>query len=312
MNKLKTTISLILLLFLSITLVAQSDDTFINDSTFIAEPLSPEAFEVMRLFFTYDKEFPLEVAIIETTNNEEYSVEKIEFNSVHENRVPGILAVPKTDNAPFPCVLLLHGAGAGGAKENWFDESDNYFGVAQGLLVSGYAVMMLDAKFFGERKSENEYENPLYFIREKQWRNIERDMLVQTTIDYRRAIDYLETRNDINASKIGVIGSSMGAMTTFLLTGVEPRVKVAVAKAAPNIQRKYSANSPYNFATAIKTQPFLMLAGKSDPFSGFYGSQQMFDLVTSTTKELIFYDSGHQLPEEWKEESIKWIQKYLK
>ena len=311
MNTFKTTISLILVLYSSFTLRAQNDETFVNDSSFIEEPLSLEAFEVMRLFFTYDKEFPLEAVVTETTDTVGYTLEKIKFNSVHENRVPGILAIPNTGTTPFPCVLLLHGAG-NNSKESWWIESNSYFGLAQNLLATGYAVMMLDAKFFGERKSENEYENPSYFIFKKQWRNIERDMLVQTTIDYRRAIDYLETRTEIDSAKIGAIGSSMGAMTTFLLTGVEPRVKVAVAKAAPNIQRKYSANSAYNFAAAIKNQPFLILAGKSDPWSGVHGSQQLFNLVASPKKELIFFDSGHQFPDEWKDEAVNWIKLYLK
>lgn len=300
----KILITATLLIFGSITLKAQSD------STFIMEPLSEEAFEVMRLFFNYDKEFPLETEILEITDKEDFKMEKIVFNSTHENRVSSILALPKTGNEPFPCVFLLHGAGK--TKEGWFEESSNYFGVAQGLLASGYAVMMLDAKFFGERESKNDYEKPGYFIFEKHWRYIERDVMVQTTVDYRRAIDYLESRPDINSSKIGAIGSSMGAMMTFFLTGTEPRVKVAVAKATPNLQRKYSANSAYNFASAIKTQPFLMLMGRNDKWNGVKASRQMFDLISSPTKELIFYDSGHHLPEEWKDESIKWIQKYLK
>ena len=304
MNYIRIIIFVILIQSLSIASIAQSD------STFVAEALSSEAFEVMRLFFTYDKEIPLEAAIIKTTDQEGYKLEKIEFNSVHENRVPGILAIPKTGKAPFPCVLLLHGAGK--TKDAWWVESDNHFGLAQKLLASGYAVMMLDAKYFGERKSENEYYSPSVFIFEKHWRYLERDLMVQTTIDYRRSIDYLETRSEIDATKIGAIGSSMGAMMTFFLTGVEPRVKVAVAKATPNIQRKYSANSAYNFAAAIKTQPFLMLMGKDDPWSGVKGSKQMFDLVSSSTKELIFYESGHQLPEEWKEQATNWVKKYLK
>lgn len=181
--KITITITITLLIFGSINLKAQSD------STFVMEPLSEEAFEVMRLFFTYDMEFPLEAEILEMTDKEGFTIEKITFNSIHENRVPSILAIPKTGNSPFPCVFLLHGAGK--TKEGWFEDSSNYFGVAQGLLASGYAVMMLDAKFFGERESKNDYEKPGYFIFEKHWQYIERDVMVQTTVDYRRAIDYL-------------------------------------------------------------------------------------------------------------------------
>ena len=307
MNNMKVTIATVLLLLLGTTnLYAQSD------STFIMEPLNKEAFEVMRLFFSYDKDVPLDAVTMEKKDETGYTYEKIIFNSVHENRVPGILAIPKAGNAPYPCVLLLHGAGK--SKESWWTPTDEYnYLVAQPLISAGYAVLMLDAKYFGDRKSENENYSPSVFIFQKHWKYIERDVMVQTTIDYRRAIDYLETRPEINATKIGAIGSSMGAMMTFFLTGVEPRVKVAVAKATPNIRRKYSANSPYNFASAIKSQPFLMLMGKSDPNSGgSYATQQLYNLVSSPTKNLILYDSGHMLPDEWKEEAVNWIKKYLK
>ena len=46
--------------------------------------------------------------------------------------------------------------------------------------------------------------------------------------DLGRTIDYLETRPDIDASRLGYIGVSFGASIALPLVAVEPRLKAAV------------------------------------------------------------------------------------
>jgi dipeptidyl aminopeptidase/acylaminoacyl peptidase len=43
-----------------------------------------------------------------------------------------------------------------------------------------------------------------------------------------RLIDYLETRPDVDASRIGLTGISKGGMETYLAAAVDPRIAVAV------------------------------------------------------------------------------------
>jgi dienelactone hydrolase len=43
-----------------------------------------------------------------------------------------------------------------------------------------------------------------------------------------RLIDYLDTREDVDATRIGLIGISKGGMETYLAAAVEPRIAVAV------------------------------------------------------------------------------------
>jgi dienelactone hydrolase len=43
-----------------------------------------------------------------------------------------------------------------------------------------------------------------------------------------RAIDYLQTRPDVDPERIGMMGISMGGMNTWLTAAADPRVKVAV------------------------------------------------------------------------------------
>jgi cephalosporin-C deacetylase-like acetyl esterase len=55
-------------------------------------------------------------------------------------------------------------------------------------------------------------------------------MVVDTVISYRRGMDYLATRADIDTSRIGLIEGSFGAHVGFLLTAMDHRVKAAGAR----------------------------------------------------------------------------------
>lgn len=309
MNVRKSSIAaslLFILLFISKTSSAQ------QDSAFVMKPIGTEAFEIMRKFFDYDPGIPLESKLVEQIETAEYVREKIVFRGVNDSRVPGYLAIPKLGSAPYPCVLLLHGLNQN--KEIWW--TDNGFAsggeLSKQLLLSGFAVLALDAEYHGERMTNNDYESPRVFTLEKRWTMRSNYMTVQTVREYRRVIDYLMTRNEIDTNKIGMIGYSMGGYQTFSLTAIEPRIKVSVACVTPIIEKPYSPRAAYHFAPYITTQPFLMLMGKTDPLYSMKEAQQLHGFIGSNTKELIFYDSGHQLPVEWTERAVAWMEKYLK
>ena len=137
-------------------------------------------------------------------------------------------------------------------------------------------------------------------------------MEVETVVDYRRAIDYLETRSDINSGKIGVIGYSMGGNLTFLLTAVEPRIKSAVACVTPVINCQLCGDAAHNFAKEIGNRPFLMLMGRLDQLYSKDDAQQLYNLIPGPIKELVFYDTGHQLPPEYTTKAANWHKEHLK
>jgi esterase/lipase len=141
-------------------------------------------------------------------------------------------------------------------------------------------------------------------------------MVVHSTIEYRRALDYLKTRNDIDANRIGAIGYSLGSVVTMILAGVDERIKSCVV-CATAIMRPLDFLPPeehltgfasQTFASSIKEQPFLMLAAKNDNFNCIVEhAEQLFNLVGSEKKELIFYDSGHKLPPEHAPVAKNWL-----
>lgn len=276
-------------------------------------PIDQESFEVISQFFNYDSGIPLEANIVDKRDEPTYVREKIVFSGSQNSRVPGYLAIPKNGSGPFPCVILMHGVSD--SKESWW--SDNSFNsggfLTAQLIDSGYAVLTLDAEYHGERLINNDFESADVFIFQKGWFLRARDMIVQSVIEHRRAIDYISTRDEIDSSQIGVIGYSMGGMMAFHLAAIDSRVKVAVASVTPILKEPFSAMAVYNFAPYVRNQSFLMLMGESDSRNySKHDARQLYELITSQNKELIFFESGHTLPREWTGEATEWMSDNLK
>lgn len=276
-------------------------------------PIGPEAFEVMRDFFAYDPAVPLDARIVERVEDEASVREKIVFSGPRDSRVPAYLATPGGGTPPYPCVLLLHGIGD--SKEGWFEVDGVPSGaaLAESLLASGFAVLAPDARYHGERTGENDYESPSVFTLEKNWLYRARDMIVQSAVESRRAIDYLESRDDVDADRTGVIGYSMGGMTTFELAAVEPRIRAAVAAVTPILKQGRSALAVHHFAPYVGETPLLMLMGRED--SRNYSEEdarRLHALLAAPVKQLTFYDSGHRLPADWTRAAVEWMERHLR
>ena len=289
--------------------------------------ISSEGYEAILQFYQYDTTIPLNVQV--TKNNPKETREKIVFTGSNDKRVPGYLEIPEIGTKPCPCVLLLHGIGE--SKEVWWQSNSmSHLGeLKKRLLESGFAVAALDAVYHGERIAENQYENPSNIIFQYGWFNKNRDMVLHSTIDYRRLLDYLATRPDIDMKRIGAMGCSMGGGMTFLLTAVDSRIKTSIACVTPpysksvfefskipfsqeNLQKfRRIAISPNNFAHAIGTRPFLMIMGLKDFWYTEDEANQLFDLIPGPTKELIWFDSGHILPIGFVLKALSWFQSHL-
>jgi dienelactone hydrolase len=141
--------------------------------------------------------------------------EKVFFQSEPGQRVAMLVVRAKGGAARRPAVLVLHGTrGRKEGMESWLNE----------LANRGFVACATDARWHGEL-ARGDYEDAII----QSYRTGKgHPWLYETVTDTIRAIDYLQTRPDVDGARIGMIGISMGGMNTWLTAAADPRVKVAI------------------------------------------------------------------------------------
>lgn len=201
----------------------------------------------------------------------------------------------------YPCVLLLH------ALSRDKDEMIRHFGRA--FAGRGVAALALDAHLHGERRRRSaEKLTPLDYL------NGARD----TIIDYRQAIDYLETRPEVEASRVGLLGYSLGAMLGCILAAVDSRVAASVFMVGGDIVRTYRGQvpvllrgmldpvSPSLFASHISPRPVLFINGRWDQKVS-RESAELLHHAAREPKEIRWAECGHVLPEAEARYGVDWL-----
>ncbi|WP_121809505.1 alpha/beta hydrolase family protein [Mucilaginibacter kameinonensis] len=145
--------------------------------------------------------------------------------SEKNERVPILIYKPVTGAKPYPAVIFLHGTG--GKKE------DNRKMLYQ-LTKKGIIGVAIDARFHGERIAGGAHGSKEYAAAATAaWENKDNahqthPFLFDTAFDLWRVTDYLTSRPDVDANRIGMGGISMGGIETWLAASVDKRIKVVV------------------------------------------------------------------------------------
>ncbi len=151
--------------------------------------------------------------------------EEFSFASEAAERVPGLLVKAATQRENRrPVVIALHGTG--GNKEGQLQ-------LLNELAAKGFIAVAIDGRYHGSRiqissgagKGSKEYVDAML----QTWRTGKgKPFLYDTVWDVTRLLDYLATRTDVDAARIGVIGFSKGGMETYLAAAIDERITVAV------------------------------------------------------------------------------------
>jgi len=127
----------------------------------------------------------------------------------------------KKGNKAMPVVIFMHGMG--GSNESNVQRMQEWAG-------KGLFVVAIDAHLHGERKV------PGIFPQGKNLGGLGTDYAIwvhqsavsHTARDVSRIIDALSARAEVDLSRIGVAGVSMGSSTCMVLAWKEPRISVVV------------------------------------------------------------------------------------
>ena len=172
---------------------------------------------------------PLNARVASVVSCDGFRMENILFESQPGVYVTAHLALPDKSafNPPYPAVLMPLGHS---------DNSILYPHYAAHLAMTaraGFAVLTWDPISQGERRQAA----PPYDYKDncstEHARIGARGWLVGWNFarfriwDGMRALDYLETRKDVDCSKVGVMGTSGGGTMSAYLQAIDPRIKVA-------------------------------------------------------------------------------------
>jgi dienelactone hydrolase len=267
------------------------------------KPEEDKTFKILFREYNYDH-FPLKATTNLIVDSNLFKIEKIEINAAYNNeRLPIYLFLPKQISPPYQTILYFPGSGALNVRSFKFS---NELRAIDFFIKSGRAVAFPIVKSTFERGdeliSDLQKETVLYKQHVIDWR-----------LDYARALDYLDTRNDIVHNNYGYFGWSWGSSIAPIICASEPRFKAIVLHVGGlQMQKTFPEVDPLNFLPHINV-PVLMLNGKNDTFFPEQTSQNpFFEFIGTKDKIKKIYPGGHLVPiNELVKESLSWFDKYL-
>jgi len=271
-------------------------------------PRVPDAvFRVYKEQFTYDQT-PLNASVdFQQESPEGWIHEVVSFDATYGGeRILAHLFLPANTSPPYQTVIYFPGAAAPRTASSEDMERNYEFTMFISFLVrNGRAVL------FPVYTGTFERRLPAGLPRRGPTHQYSA-YLVQVVEDFRRCIDYLETRRDIDTERLAYYGMSWGGVLGSIIPAVEERLAASVLVGGYLTGAERPEANPINYVTRVRT-PTLMLNGKYDVQIDA-GIRPMFDLLGTPTehKKLILYDTDHIPPRtEYVKETLAWLDEYL-
>jgi formylglycine-generating enzyme required for sulfatase activity/dienelactone hydrolase/predicted Ser/Thr protein kinase len=274
------------------------------------KPVGDELYAAYRALYAYDRR-PLDARVDSAEDSEQWRVEHVSIAAAYgQERVPVHILLPKNAVPPFQPVVWFPGGYAFGLFRFGNDIAD-----APGSPQFRFIPLSGRALVFPIYQGTFQRYGGVGEIPRDDQMNAYRDMVVQWSKDLGRTIDYLETRSDIDAGKLGYYSLSAGASAALPIVAVEPRFKAVVLVSGGLITARRPAEAePLNFAAHI-TAPTLMISGRDDfifPFETV--AKPLFALLGAPPdrKHLVTHEGGHiPASNDLIREVLGWFDQYL-
>ena len=291
-----------------------------------AETKSEPKFKDLAKQFDYDRKAPLNIREEHREEREGAIVIDLSYDSPRGGRVPAYLVLPR-GRGPFAGILFGHWMMPRSPVRNRKEFLDEALLFAR----SGTAALLTDAPLVRPG-----------FIQEKrgldgQIQNAEASR--QQVIDFRRGVDLLLARGDIDASRLAYVGHSYNAHTGGILCGIEKRIGSFVLMAGvfadekyifdsdrPEIKRfreqngekalhdffrQYAFDDPIHFIGRSAPAGVFLQFGRDDESIPEKLAQNYFQRFAEP-KKIAFYKAGHALNDEARADRIRWLAERLK
>ncbi len=283
-----------------------------------------------------DRHRPISVKLVSREETEEMVVEKLLLDLNGQEEVPAYFTRPKNKAGKLPVVLFNHShfgqyqVGKNEYLRGRKEMQDPPFALA--LARAGYAGLCLDSWGFGERSGKPELE----IFKGMLWQG--QVLWGMMVYDNLRALDYLQTREDLDQTRIATMGMSMGSTMAWWLAALDERIRVCVdmccltdfqtLREEEGLHRHgiyyYVPDLLNHFTTSqinalISPRPHLGVAGRFDPLTPLKGLEKIDRNLKEQYRkdgapeawQLKIYDVGHLEPPEMRADIMAFLKKWL-
>lgn len=170
---------------------------------------------------------PLAAKITEETQHDGYVLRKLVFQTELDEFVPSYLLIPAKMDGKMPVVVCPHQTTQAGKREPAGLSGNPQLQTALHLVKRGFVTFTYDAICFGERHdaATGHYGDAIpFYRRHPQW-----SLLGKMVWDFSRAVDYLQTLDFVEASRIGSVGHSHGGITTLFAMAFDERIRAGAS-----------------------------------------------------------------------------------
>jgi dienelactone hydrolase len=160
-----------------------------------------------------------------------YTRYSISFTVAKDEELPALLYVPIQKGTPkkLAAMLVLHGTDALGKRGVAGESVKPNRACAKELAGRGYVVIAPDYPSFGDLK-DYDFEKDRY-----------QSGTMKAIFDHMRCVDLLQSRMDVDAERIGVIGHSLGGHNSMFVAAFDKRLKVIVSSCGWTLLSYYNA-----------------------------------------------------------------------
>lgn len=252
----------------------------------------------------------LEVRTLWKRDTQHGTIEKIVFSSEQDHDVPAYVCLPANASRPYTFFICLQGHSSGMHNSIAVDRENETRGIivegdrdfAIGCMRRGIAAMCIEQRGFGECTDIHDSWTLACHNPSAHAMMLGRTLVGERVFDVDRAIDYLETRSDVDMKKVGVMGNSGGGTVAMFAGGLLDRISYVmpsccvssfkdsimsidhcICNYVPNLLC-YADCSDILCLTAPK--PLVIVSGRTDAIFPIDSARKSFDKVKTVYKEL--------------------------
>jgi dienelactone hydrolase len=277
--------------------------------------------------------------LISKEEHDTYTLERLVLDLNGLEPVPAILLVPHKRQPKAPGLLYIHWhAGMYDlGKEQLVKGVQAQPAYAPVCAEKGLVTLAIDSWCFGERKHEKDgSEGEQDAFKLMLWRG--RVLYGMMMFDEYRALDYLASRPEVDSSRLGALGMSMGATKAWWLAALDPRVSLCMDVCCLTDYEElirthglkehgiyyYVPSLLKHFQTAdinelIVPRPHLSVNGRRDPLTPPPGVEKIRDHLLPLYRKygqesdchIELFDCAHVELPEMRKQILAWMDRYL-